>query len=337
MMKDCSAEEIMSALQAPFPSKDIEWRVSRSGANNNGKWAFVLAYVTNRAIQARLDDVFGPAGWKNSYQEFKEGIVCTISCMIEGHWIEKADGAEQTDIESLKGGLSNAMKRAAVQWGIGRYLYRLDGMFVEVFNDKREGAFRVNDKKNSVSGYWFPPTLPSWALPENEKSLAGTNRNSQKHTQQLNGNKQSGNGKSGAAPHQSNEERPFNRSSALGVIGEYLENTGLKSRPELILPLFKKINPDIKQRSLNEVYEKASEEELRKYYSALKPVNDLVNCTKHYGVAIEDSLRYVQILLPQITVKSLFSCFLNLNGEHVREISRFIKEDLKSGTIEKIA
>ena len=41
----------------------------------------------------------------------------------DGEWIGKSDGADDSNIEAAKGGLSAALKRAAVQWGIARYLY----------------------------------------------------------------------------------------------------------------------------------------------------------------------------------------------------------------------
>jgi len=38
-------------------------------------------------------------------------------------WVTKSDGADDSSIESAKGGISDSLKRAAVQYGIGRYLY----------------------------------------------------------------------------------------------------------------------------------------------------------------------------------------------------------------------
>ena len=79
----------------------------------------VLPYITNRAIMDRLDMVVGPENWKNAFQPSPEsGILCGISIRINSEWITKWDGAAQTNYEAVKGGLSGAMKRAAVQWGI---------------------------------------------------------------------------------------------------------------------------------------------------------------------------------------------------------------------------
>ena len=48
----------------------------------------------------------------------KEAQLCGIAIFFEGRgFITKWDGAEDSDIEAVKGGLSDSMKRAAVQWG----------------------------------------------------------------------------------------------------------------------------------------------------------------------------------------------------------------------------
>ena len=180
-MLDNATTKIMKRLIEPFPYEDIEWRVQQSGiSRKNEPWAMVLAYVTNRAIMNRLDEVFGCYGWKNEYKEAPEGgVLCGISVWVDGEegdtrpysgWVTKWDGASNTDIESVKGGLSNAMKRAAVQWGIGRYLYNLETNFVNVHEDVYSGKYRIKIKERQYS--WNPPSLPVWALPKGSKAKA---------------------------------------------------------------------------------------------------------------------------------------------------------------------
>ena len=151
-------QEIMKRLRAPFAPEEIEWRV---GATTKDKTkGMALAFVTNRAIQNRLDEVFGCFGWKNEYREWRgNSQLCGISVKYEGEWITKWDGASDTDFEATKGGLSDAMKRAAYQWGIGRYLYNLDAVWVPI---------KLAGKSYVIDGP--PPTLPAWALPEGYKS-----------------------------------------------------------------------------------------------------------------------------------------------------------------------
>ncbi|MGM7719400.1 Rad52/Rad22 family DNA repair protein [Metabacillus sp. Hm71] len=153
----------LERLKEPFHPQDIEFRVQRAMNTTRGNKAVVLPYVTNRAIMNRLDEVFGIDGWKNEYKEWRSnGVLCGISVKIGDEWITKWDGAEETNIEAVKGGFSGSMKRAAVQWGIGRYLYNLEEVWVDV---KEKGENYINDKKANVKGYWDTPQLPVWALP----------------------------------------------------------------------------------------------------------------------------------------------------------------------------
>jgi hypothetical protein len=112
-------------LQEPFASNELEWRVGNSGVNDTGPWVLPFPYVTNRAIQNRLDDVCGPQGWRNEFVPHPQGMLCGLHIRPgpDEEWICKWDGASARDFEPFKSSLSDSMKRAACQWGIGRYLY----------------------------------------------------------------------------------------------------------------------------------------------------------------------------------------------------------------------
>lgn len=171
--------KIKDLLADPFEEHDIEWRVQQSGVSNKQKpWVMVIPYITNRAIQQRLDDVLGLDGWENVYQEASngKGYLCGLKIRIGDKWVTKWDGAEYTNIEPLKGALSGAMKRTAVQFGIGRYLYSLESEFATCspVNNRFEcdGEYiRIPLNKQQKNGpkmeaQWFPPQLPDWALPK---------------------------------------------------------------------------------------------------------------------------------------------------------------------------
>jgi len=112
-------------LSEPFPPEAISWRAQQ--VTQSGDKALALAYIKARDVMRRLDAVVGPEGWQDSYVETVKGrVICTLSIRSsDGEWISKSDGAGDTDVEGEKGGLSDAFKRAAVKWGIGRYLYEV--------------------------------------------------------------------------------------------------------------------------------------------------------------------------------------------------------------------
>lgn len=148
-------------LKKPFKPDELEFRISATTKDKTKGLA--VAYIQNRAVQNRLDEVVGFNNWKNEFIELKNGSkICGISIKINNEWITKYDGASDTDIESTKGGLSNSMKRAAVQWGIGRYLYNLPGQWVRI--QPKGKSYEIIER----------PTLPNWALPlefQKEKSF----------------------------------------------------------------------------------------------------------------------------------------------------------------------
>jgi len=158
----------LKKLKDKFPEEDIEWRVSRSGMKGDGKiWALVLAYVTNRAIMDRLDEAVGPENWQNEFLPGPNGgVMCGLSIrMLKEDWVKKWDGADNTNFEAVKGGFSDAMKRAGYQWGIGRYLYKLPETFA-VISEKGRYSDKVKSSDGKVKWFkWNPPDLPKWALP----------------------------------------------------------------------------------------------------------------------------------------------------------------------------
>ena len=148
-------DKIMDLLQAPFEANEIEWRVGSTTADKEKGLA--LAYVTNRAMQNRLDNTFGCFGWRNEFKEWKSSSqICGISVWNEDRkeWITKWDGSDDSATEAVKGGLSDSMKRCGYQWGIGRYLYKLPQIWVKLKNKKYLAE---------------TPKLPAWALPKGTK------------------------------------------------------------------------------------------------------------------------------------------------------------------------
>lgn len=163
----------LTELHCAFKPDELEWRVQACGISGAGKpWVKAITYLTNRAIQDRLDVVCGANNWKNVYSPAPQGgVLCGISIYDDdkSEWVTKYDGAENTHVESIKGGLSDAMKRAAVQWGMGRYLYRLPPAFAMCTLEPPQNRFAwkdAMDKKSNRKIWWTPPDLPDWALPK---------------------------------------------------------------------------------------------------------------------------------------------------------------------------
>lgn len=115
-------------LAAEFPREAISWRAQ--SVTKDGTKAMALAYIDARDVMDRLDEVCGPADWQDRYEFHGARTICYLSIRINGEWVTKADGAGDSDVEAEKGAISDALKRAAVKWGIGRYLYHLKSPWV---------------------------------------------------------------------------------------------------------------------------------------------------------------------------------------------------------------
>lgn len=140
------------ALAAPFPITDLEWRVGSTSRDKSR--GMVLCYLTARAVMDRLDTVVGPESWRHSIRREGNAWLCRleVSDGSIGDWIFHEDASDESDIEGIKGGASGAFKRAAVHFGIGRYLYRLPDLWAPL----EQGKYLPRD---------FTPKLPAWALP----------------------------------------------------------------------------------------------------------------------------------------------------------------------------
>jgi hypothetical protein len=99
----------------------------------------------------RLDTVVGPENWQDRYEVHGPRVIGYLSVRINDEWITKADGAGDTQVEAEKGGLSDALKRSAVKWGIGRYLYDLGNVWVECEQRGRSTIIKPGQEKKLIA------------------------------------------------------------------------------------------------------------------------------------------------------------------------------------------
>lgn len=149
------------ALTQPFPAESVHFKP----LSVKGNRALAAAYLDARAVMQRLDSVFGVGGWKDRYQLVAGGsVVCTLSVKVDGEWVQKSDvgspSEQPDDGDKLKAAFSDALKRAAIKLGIGRYLYKLPRQWVDY--DPQHKQFAQT------------PALPAWALPAAKTATAKT-------------------------------------------------------------------------------------------------------------------------------------------------------------------
>ncbi len=205
--------EYLEELGKPFDVSDVSWKIQRTTKDKTRGLA--VPYLDARAISDRLDSVLGQNNWRDAYtkwhsfskevrengKEIQKGFdsqLCTIYVYDSERkeWIGKTDGAENTDFESIKGGISDSFKRAAVKWNVGRYLYAFEAQWVTLEEQYgrqviTEAEIKKLEKKylefiakifgadNSVAGKNKPTTNPKSGQ-EKPKSDKGTNEKADK-------------------------------------------------------------------------------------------------------------------------------------------------------------
>lgn len=125
-------QELGAALAAPFPPEEVEWRPQ--GKTAPGKRVQVVPYVDARAVQDRLDAVVGVGGWSFELEPVavEGGELKVARGRLTIYGVTKDDIGVASTFEASKGCASSALRRAAVQWGIARYLYDLPAVWVEL-------------------------------------------------------------------------------------------------------------------------------------------------------------------------------------------------------------
>src|SRR6266699_5616598 len=199
-------QELVAALEDPFDPSEIKWRVTNTckvggpkGPRDRGQ---MLAYADPRAYTDRLNDLFTPLGWTRDYNvqmvqnfERKERgatertitakIVVTCKVTIHGFGAHTGLGEEWAENDNAgTAAEAQAFKRACSCFGLGRYLYDLDGQWVD-----------LDEKKRPLE----TPRLPDWARPKTQQppkrgGAAEQQISRQQHKQSGNGTPRNGRG-----------------------------------------------------------------------------------------------------------------------------------------------
>jgi hypothetical protein len=151
--RDPQVQALTAALAAPFEPKEVKFKPQMVKNNR----CLAMAYIDARLIQDRLDEVLGVENWEDAYKILPDGsVMCRLRCKLGDRWITKTDvgsPSEQPDLgDRLKAAFSDALKRAAVKFGIGRYLYRLPASWVDYDPVKKQIV--------------APPQMPAFAIPK---------------------------------------------------------------------------------------------------------------------------------------------------------------------------
>lgn len=111
--------DLFADLAAPFEPHEV--KIRPQGGRQ-------LKYVTARTVMNRLDEAIGPENWWDEYEQSERSVVCKLTLRLpDGQVLTKYDvgghAGMQDEGDDEKSGFSDAFKRAAAKFGVGRYLY----------------------------------------------------------------------------------------------------------------------------------------------------------------------------------------------------------------------
>jgi hypothetical protein len=157
-------DEIKRQLAAPFHSYYVGWKAQATSKDKTR--ALAVPYIDARTVMDRLDQVVGPGNWSDTYRlarpvragDGEFAVECTLTlfavCKSDVGTADEDDDGSQASLS--KSAYSDALKRAAVKWGIARYIYRIPKQWVGYDAARKQLA--------------ETPDLPSWALPGGPRS-----------------------------------------------------------------------------------------------------------------------------------------------------------------------
>lgn len=145
----------LKQLQKRIP---CQWRV-QSFSKNKAQGQCV-AYIDARDVMNLLDEVVGSENWQSDFKDIGgqtfAGIGIKLNCNATGntttYWAWKWDTGSESNIEKEKGQASDSLKRAGVQWGIGRFLYDFPIQYVTANEVKNQtnSPYPVNEQGQRI-------------------------------------------------------------------------------------------------------------------------------------------------------------------------------------------
>lgn len=128
----------------------FRWRVqnfSKSSAT-----AVCVAYIDARDVMDMLDATVGTENWQSDYKEIKGNLYGGIGIKIKDEWIWKWDCGTESYSDKIKGEASDAFKRAAVKWGVGRFLYDIPVQYCKTNEPKKDNNYPyvIDEEGNKV-------------------------------------------------------------------------------------------------------------------------------------------------------------------------------------------
>jgi len=155
-------QEIYKELRKPFEARFVSWKINNY--SKDGLSAQITFHIDARAVQNKLNEVVGLDGWSFLYEEGRGGSVhgkLTVRAgerdvIREDVGYPNSDNSQHPD----KDAVSDALKRCAVHFGVGQFLYALPNKWVKLTESKQRYLTKEQDAEIKA---WLTPLLERMA------------------------------------------------------------------------------------------------------------------------------------------------------------------------------
>lgn len=134
---------VYDKLCAPFPPNEVDFLCQ--SITQDATKALAVPYIDSRSVMKRLDEVVGPDNWAFVPAQVQENG--SVVGYLTIYNVTKGDVGFRggDDDAAIKGAASDALKRAAIHFGIGRYLYDLPKVWWPGTGTKQRFKFENTD------------------------------------------------------------------------------------------------------------------------------------------------------------------------------------------------
>lgn len=146
--------KLLEELQVPFDVMLIKWRAHEMKMVGRQLYGLCFPYADPRAYKERLNQLVSPVGWRDKFTITTTPTLIAVTCelYIDQLGCHSGTGEDRARNENaVTSAEAQSFKRACVGFGLGLYLYHVDGLWLALDSQKRPET---------------SPALPDWATQE---------------------------------------------------------------------------------------------------------------------------------------------------------------------------
>lgn len=180
--------EALLHLRRPFAPSAVKWKIQASdfydgkkgGSKKNATWVLVVPYIDARLVSARLNAV-AAGGWEEApVERVGENMLRYKLTVLEQTHTDVGEGQGRSTGMKAKATDSDALKRVAVRFGVGEYLYAMPAFnfFVTPKGDLQDDKPTVKRMESGKPGYlkaqhetWLREAYERWLEEEGEEKF----------------------------------------------------------------------------------------------------------------------------------------------------------------------